>query len=142
MADPLSSLSGIMELTLSNPVGLVTGLILSTIVGGIVILIIVELLARKFAAEIKPLNAFLLAFVVSLINLFGVVSLLGGFLMAIPMGSIVVLLLPIIVWIVLVKVFFSDLGIVPLLIISVIGYFVSIYIVPMLVSLIAGFLPL
>ncbi|UCD03434.1 MAG: hypothetical protein JSV63_02275 [Candidatus Aenigmatarchaeota archaeon] len=141
MADPLSSLTGIMELSLSNPMGLITGLILSTIVGGIVILIIVEILARRFNTQIRPLNAFILAFVVSLINLFGVVALLGGFLAAVPMGSIIVLVLPVLVWIVLVKLFFRDLSLLPVLIIGVVGYFVSIYIVPILVNIVAGWLP-
>lgn len=142
MADPLSSLTSVLELSFANPMGLVINLILSTIVGGIVILVIIMLFAKKFGEQVSPLNAFILAFIVSLINLFGVVGILGSLLMMIPFGGLITMLLPILVWVVLVKVFFREMSLLHVLIISVICYFVSIYLVPMLVGTVAGFIPL
>jgi hypothetical protein len=142
MADPLSSLGGVFELSLADPMGLVTNLIVSTIVSGIVILVIVMLFAKKFAESVSPLNAFILAFVVTLINLFGVVGLLGGILISLPLGSIIVMLLPILVWIVLVKVFFKEMSFLHVVIISFVCYLVSIYVIPMLVGTVGALLPI
>ena len=142
MADPLSSLTSVLELSFANPMGLVINLILSTIVGGIVILVIIMLFAKKFGEQVSPLNAFILSFIVSLINLFGVVGILGSLLMMIPFGGLITMLLPILVWIVLVKIFFKEISLLHVLIISVICYFVSIYLIPMLVVTAAGFIPL
>jgi hypothetical protein len=141
MADPLSSLTGILSLSFADPMELVTNLILSTVVGGIVILIIVMLFAKKFAEEASPLNAFILAFVVSLINIFGVVAILGGLLAMLPLGGIIVMLLPVLVWIVLVKLFFKEMSLLHVLIISVVCYLLSIYLIPMLIRMVAGFMP-
>ncbi|MCD6496225.1 MAG: hypothetical protein J7K54_03065 [Candidatus Aenigmarchaeota archaeon] len=141
MADPVSSLSGILEMSLANPMGLLLGIVLSTVIGGAVILVIIEILAKKFSESVKPLNAFILAFVVSLINLFGVVSLLGGLLSMLPLGGLLTMLLPILVWIVLVKLFFREMELVHVLIISVLCYLVSIYLVPLLVGMAGGLLP-
>jgi len=142
MAEPLSPLAGILELSFANPIGLVMNLILSTIVGGIVILVIIMIFSKKFGEQVSPLNAFILAFIVSLINLFGVVGILGSLLIMIPFGGLITMLLPILVWVVLVKVFFREMSLLHVLIISVICYFVSIYLVPMLVGTAAGFIPL
>lgn len=142
MAEPLSALTGILDLSFANPMGLVMNLILSTIVGGIVILVIVMVFAKKFSEEAHPLNAFILAFLVSLINLFGVVGILGSMLMMIPFGGLITMLLPILVWIVLVKLFFKEMSLLHVLIISVVCYFVSIYLIPILVRTVASLLPI
>jgi len=50
MADALTGLNAFLEnlqLNFGNPIGLATNLILSTIVGGIVILVVVEIFAKK-----------------------------------------------------------------------------------------------
>lgn len=142
MADLISSIPGLSGLSFADPIALVFGLILSTIIGGIVILIIVGIFAKKFSESIKPLNAFILAFVVSLINIFGVIGILGSFLAAVPLGGIVVLVLPILVWFVLLKVFFGEMELLHLLILSVVCYLVSIYLIPMLTGMVRGLLPL
>ncbi len=141
MADPFSS--ALAGLSFANPVGLVIGVILSTIVGGIVILIIVEIFAKKFSSgSISPKNAFIVALIVSLINIFGIMGLLGGFLAMVPFGSILLFALPVIVWFGLLKVFFGEMELLPLLIMSVVCYFVSIYVMPTLTGIVRGFIPL
>jgi hypothetical protein len=144
MADALTGLNdflGGLNLNFANPIGLAISIILSTIVGGIVILVIVEVFAKKFSEEVKPTHAFLVALVSSLINLFGIVSLLGQFILMVPALGILILILPIIVWIVLIKVFFSGLSILHALIIGAVCWFLSGNIIPILVGLVSGFIP-
>ncbi len=137
----LSSLTSILELSLTDPIGLATNLIISTIVSGIVILVIVMIFAKKFAEQANPVNAFILALVVTVINLFGIVAILGGVLAMLPFGSLVIMLLPVLVWIVLMKLFFRDVSFLHVLVMAVICYLVSIYIVPMLVVSVASLIP-
>jgi hypothetical protein len=145
MADPLSSLDGFLgglDLNFANPVGLGINVLLSTIVGGIVILIVVEIFAKKFSQSVNPLNAFFVALIVSLINIFGILPVLGGLVGMIPFAGIITMLLPVIVWIVLIKVFFGEMEFVHALIIGVICYFLNIFLIPSLVVMAAGFVPL
>ena len=106
------------------------------------ILIIVEIFAKKFSEEVNPMHAFLLAFIVSMINMFGLIPLLGGFVSALPFAGILVMVLPVLVWFVLVKLFFGDLELLHVLVISVVCYLLSIYLIPMLVSMLSGFIPI
>jgi len=145
MADALTGLNAFLEnlqLNFGNPIGLATNLILSTIVGGIVILVVVEIFAKKFAEDVNPMHAFLLVLVISLINIFGIVPILGSFLAIIPFAGILIMLLPVLVWIVLMKLFFRDMEMLHILIISVLCYFLSIYVIPSLVAIVSGFIPL
>ena len=145
MADPLSSLNdfmGGMDLNFGNPIGLATNLILSTIVGGIVILIVVEIFAKKFAEEANPMHAFLLALVVNIINLPIIMGLLYTFVTAIPFLGVLTGLLPVIIWIVLTKLLFKDLHMLHVLIIAVLCYALSIFLIPALVGMVAGFIPM
>ncbi len=145
MADALSILNAFLEslqLNFSNPVGLAINLILSTIVGGIVILVVVELFAKKFSEEIKAVNAFLLVFVASLVQLLGIVPLLGELLTMLPMVGLLVVVLPIIVWIVLVKLFFRHLHMLHAALIGIVCYFLTLYVIPILVGMVSGFIPL
>ena len=144
MADALSGLNsflGGLQLSFGNPIGLAMNLILSTIVGGVVILVIVEVFAKKFKEQVKPLNAFLLALVSSLINIFGIVPMLGQYLAMLPMVGFLVIVLPIIVWIVLTKLFFKGLKLTHAVMMGVVCYFVSLYVLPMLIGMVAGYVP-
>jgi len=144
MADALTGLNDILgnlQLDLGNPIGMATNLILSTIVGGIVILIVVEILAKKFSEEVNPMHAFLLALCINIINLPIIMGLLYSFLSYIPLLGLIAGFLPIIIWIVLTKLFFKDLSILPVLIIAVLGYLLSIFLIPMLVNMVAGYIP-
>jgi hypothetical protein len=145
MADAFSSLNGFLgglELNFANPIGLATNILLSTIVGGIVILIIVEIFAKKFSQSVNPLHAFFVSLIVSLINVLGIMAVLGGFVSMLPFAGIISMFLPIIVWIVLIKLFFRELEMAHVLIISLICYILSIFLIPSLVVMAAGFLPL
>lgn len=144
MADALTALNDFianLQLGFGNPIGLATNIILSTIVGGIVILIVVEIFARKSSVSVNPMYAFLLALVTSIINIFGIMPFLGQFIAMIPLLGVVVLVLPVLVWIILVRLFFRELEMLHVLIIGVICYFLSIYLIPLLAGMVSGFIP-
>ena len=145
MADALTGINSFLEtlqLNFGNPIGLASNLILSTIVGGIVMLVVIEIFAKKFSAEVNPLHAFLIVLVISIINIFGIVPILGSMLSMLPFAGLLIMILPILVWIILVKVFFRDLEMLHVLIIGVLGYFISLYVIPYLVSMVSGFIPI
>ncbi len=142
MADVLTSLNSFMgglDLSFANPIGLGLNILLSTIVGGIVILIIVEIFAKKFSEDVRARNAFFVALIITLINILGVMAILGGMMEMLPFAGIISLMLPIVVWIVLLKMFFGGLDILHILIISVVCYILSIFLIPSLVAMAAGF---
>lgn len=145
MADPMSSLEGIlgsMDLSFANPAGLGINIVLSTIVGGIVILLIVELFAKKYSDHVKPMNAFILTFIASMINILGIMALLGSLVASFPLGGFISLLLPVFVWVILIKVLFNEFSLKHALIIGVICYLINIFLIPALVNIVAGFIPL
>ena len=113
-------------------------IILSTIVSGIVLLIVVGIINRKYHEGAESGNAFLMALVVNIINFFGILGLLGT-LLPIPYIGLV---LPLLVWIGLTKFFFSEMEIIHIIVVAVIGYVLSIFLVPQITSIIAGFLPI
>ena len=144
MADALTGINdflGSMQLDFGNPIGMATNLILSTIVGGIVILVVVEILAKKFSEEVNPLHAFMLALCVNIINIPIVMGLLYTFLAYIPLMGLIAGFIPIIIWLVLTKLFFRDMSIMPILIIAVLGYFLSMFVIPSLVNIVGGYIP-
>ena len=113
-------------------------LIVSTIVGGIVLLVLLEVMSKKFGERVSPTNAFIVVLLVNIINLIGLMGFLLPLVAAIPMGSII---LPLLVWIVFIKIFFSELSIPHVIIVSVIFFAMTILVVPMIVSMITPFIP-
>ena len=76
-------------------------LIVSTIVGGIVFFALLKVISKAWGEPVKITSAFLVVFLINIINFFGILGLVASFL-----PSMVTLILPLIIWIVLVKVFF------------------------------------
>ena len=111
-------------------------IILSTIVSGIILFIIVGVMNRKYYEGTQSGNAFLMALVVNVVNFLGIVGLLGSFI-----PSFIAIFLPLLVWIGLAKIFFSDMKITHILIVAVIGYGLSIFLVPPITGIIRGFIP-
>ncbi|RLJ06713.1 MAG: hypothetical protein DRP12_03650 [Candidatus Aenigmatarchaeota archaeon] len=128
--------SGIMNLAASGSVSywisLGINLILSTLVGGILVVILTYLLARE-ASRLG--NAFLMVLIINLINLFGILGFLA------PSSFFLGMLLPVLVWIFLVKVFLGATW-THSLIIGILGWLLSIFLVPWITSLILPLIPL
>jgi hypothetical protein len=119
-------------------IGLGINLILSTIVGGIVLMVVLEIFSKKFKEPIKPVNAFLVVLIVNIINMFGILGLLLPYMAAIPYVG---LILPIIIWIIFVKAFFGELSFLHAIAIGVVFYIITIFALPYLTGIVAGFIP-
>ncbi|MFQ5648140.1 MAG: hypothetical protein ACE5FW_02790, partial [Candidatus Aenigmatarchaeota archaeon] len=89
---------------------------------------------RVLGESMEIPRAFLLVLIVNIINILGIM----GLMMIFPFAG---LILPILIWIALAKVFFSELSMVHALIVGVVGYIVTIFIVPILVAMVLVFLP-
>jgi hypothetical protein len=109
-------------------------LILSTIVGGIVLIILAEVFSHLFKESIKPQNAFLVSLLGNIINL--VVLMFAT--SYIPYGAIII---PLAIWFVLMKMFFHEMKIVHALIVAVIFYFLTIMMIPYLVAMVSAYIP-
>ena len=57
-------------------IGLGINIILSTIIGGIILIVVLEIFSKAFKEPVKPANAFLAVLVVSIINNIGIMFLL------------------------------------------------------------------
>jgi len=113
-------------------------LIASTIVGGIVLILILETFGKAWHERIPVARAFLVVLVINLITQFGIVGLVSGFLPGIAAASIIVNLL---LWIGLIKLFFSQMKLTHAAIVGIIGYIVSLVIVPVIVGMVLGLVP-
>lgn len=135
----IPDLTSVYNLALTNQPGgwinLGVNLILSTIIGGLVLLIILEIVGKEWGESVHPVNSFILVLIINIINLLGVVNLLGFI-------TYYVFIVPLLVWIVLVKAFFHEMEFKHAIVVGIIGYLISIFVVPYLVGLIVGLLGL
>ena len=135
MADIIDIISGINP---SDPINLAVNIILSTIVGGIILVFVVGIISKGSSERVSYMNAFLLVLIINIINFLGIIYFLQPYLEFIPYIS---LLLPVLVWIGLVKVMFGEMKIIHVLIVAVIGYAISILVVPTLVGILWDYIP-
>jgi hypothetical protein len=138
MADILTSLVSSLGVSFANPITLAINIILSTIVGGIVLLLLVEVVGKKFSEEVNPINAFLVVLIINLINLLGVMGILIGILSFVPFLPMI---LPVLIWIAMIKLFFKEMSFSHAVIVGVIGFALSIFLVPYIVGMAMGFIP-
>jgi hypothetical protein len=137
-ADVLTNLVTSLGMNFTNPITLAINLILSTIIGGIVLLIIVEIFGKKFKEKIHPANAFLVVLIINIINLLGVTALIMPMLSSIPFLAVI---LPVIIWVVLIKLFFKEMKFTHAILVGIVGYALSIFLIPILVGMASGFVP-
>ncbi|MCX6814954.1 MAG: hypothetical protein NTY20_04885 [Candidatus Aenigmarchaeota archaeon] len=116
--------------------------IVSAIVGGILLIFLVEVFSHKFGESIKPQNAFLVTLIASAITNFGILGLLAGLVSAVPSVSIILMALPLLVWFVLIKAFFSEMNILHAFLVAVIFFMLNMLVIPYIVSMVAGFIPI
>ncbi len=127
-----------LGVSFGDPITLAINIIFSTIVGGLVLLILLEIVGKHFSEEVKPMNAFLLVLVINIINLPIIFGLLTSFVSFIPFLPII---LPVLIWIILVKFFFGELAISHAVLVGVIGYLLTLFVLPYLIAIVMGFLP-
>lgn len=138
MADFLTNLVTSLGVNFANPITLAINIILSTIIGGIVLLILVEIIGKKFSEEVHPANAFLVVLIINLINILGVLAFITPYISFVPFLPVI---LPILIWIVMIKIFFKEMSILHAVILGVIGWLLSIFLIPYLVGIASGFIP-
>lgn len=120
--------------TSQNWVALGVNMILSTLLGGIVIIALLSILGRAWGEKIKPANAFAMVLIINAVTYFGILTLFSSF----PVAGII---LPLVIWILLTKAFFSGLALWHALVVGVVGFFLSIFLIPTLVAAASGYLP-
>src|SRR3989338_4420646 len=81
-------------------------LLVSTLVGGIVIIVLLSILSRVWKEQLKVSNAFLMVFLINIINIFGITALVSF------LPGIILLLVPLLIWIGFTKVFFPELSLI------------------------------
>jgi len=113
-------------------------IILSTIVGGIVLLVVMELLSKAWGESVSVGKCFIFVLIINVITQFGM-SFILPFVSFLPYSYLIVSLL---LWIGLMKVFFGELSIVHAAVAGVIGFVLGMFLVPMLTGLVLSFLPI
>lgn len=119
-------------------IGMGVNILLSTIIGGIVLIIILEIFSKAFKEPVKPANAFLAVLVVNLINMVGIMGFLLPYIMGVPY---LVMILPLLIWIILIKAFFGELSILHAVVVGVIFFLITLFVLPMLTGIVMGFIP-
>jgi hypothetical protein len=140
--DPQAIFSFATSQTAGSWLGLGINVIVSTLVGGLVLIFLVEIFSHKFGESIKPQNAFLVTLIASIVTYFGIIGLLSGVFSLVPSSGIILMMLPLVVWFLLIKIFFSEMNILHAFLVSVIFFVLSMLIIPYLVALVAGFIPI
>lgn len=137
-ADILTNLVTSLGVDFANPITLAINLILSTIVGGIVLLLLVEIVGKKSSEHVNPLNAFLVVLIINLINILGVLGFVAPYISFVPFLPVI---LPVLIWIVMIKAFFGEMSLMHAILVGVVGWLLSIFVIPYLVGIASGFIP-
>ena len=122
--------------------GLLSNLIISILVGGLVFLIVAKIVGSKLKDTIHIPRVFLAVAIINFINLPIIWGLTTKTITSIPLASIIFPFMPFLVWLGAIKIAFSEMPISHALLMSVIGYMLSIFVVPTLIWSVRGILPL
>ena len=137
-ADVLTTLVTSMGNNFANPIMLAINLILSTIIGGVVLLVLVEVFGKKFKEKVHPANAFLVVLIINIVNLLGIMALISPFISFIPM---VTWIAPALIWIILIKLFFKEMKFTHAILVGIVGFVLSIFLIPSLIGMASSFVP-
>jgi len=118
-------------------IGLGVNIIVSTIIGGIVLAIILSIFSKKFGLSVQMGNVFLLVLIVNAINFFGIMGLI---LVFVPSISFIGIILPVLIWIILLKLFFK-MRFIHAVIIGVVFYFLTLAVIPYIAAIVMGYIP-
>ena len=134
-------LNSVAQMASTNSVGLwttiIVNLVLSTVIGGVLLIVVLGVFNRIYGEMLDYKRAFLVVFIVNLINLVGIVGLLTPFIAGIPFIG---LILPLIIWVVVLKVFFEDMSFLHTLIVGAAFFAVTIIAIPYVVGLVATYI--
>jgi hypothetical protein len=113
-------------------------IVLSTIVGGIVLLIVMEALSKAWGESVSVGKCFIFVLIINVITQFGMGFILP-FVSFIPMAYLVVSLL---LWVGFMKLFFGELSILHAAIAGIIGFALGMLVVPVLTGMVLSYLPI
>lgn len=120
---------------------ILASLLVSTIAGGIVFLIVVELIAKKLHDKIGVFRVFLSVFIINIITLPIIWGLSVQTIASIPFASLIIPFLPFLVWLVVIETLFKDMQFSHSFILSIIGYVLSIFVIPTVMIIVRSLLP-
>ncbi len=123
----------------SGWIGMGINIILSTIVGGIVLLVVMEMLSKAWGESVNAGKVFMFLLIINVINTFGVLGILYQYIGFIPMIG---LILPLLLWIGFMKLFFGELSMLHAAIAGIIGFALSMFVIPIITGVVLGMLPL
>ncbi len=107
------------------------GLILSTIVGGLLLAIILYVAGREWHEGIQPAYAFFVVLIINIAARLGIIERLFS-----PFGYLGMNIGLLLLWIVLAKLFFRQMEVKHAAIVGIVGYIALIYIAPLIQSFI------
>ena len=113
--------------------------LLSTLITGILLIIVMELASRQAGEPIRAANAFLVVALINVINFFGIMGIMISFIAGVPF---IAFILPALIWIGFLKLFFRDMSWLHIIIIGIVFYAITLFVVPYITSFIAGFIPI
>jgi hypothetical protein len=116
-------------------IGIFINIVISTIVGGVVLIIVLGVFNRIYGEMLDYKKAFLIVFIANLINFVGIAGLLSSILGGIPFIGII---LPILIWIVLLKVFFEDMSFLHTIVVGIVFFALTLLAIPYLLDMVMG----
>jgi hypothetical protein len=135
--------SSVAQLAGSNSGGfwasVIINLLVSTAVGGLVLIIILMLFNRVYGEMLVLKRAFLAVLVVNVINFVGIIGILSPLLAGVPLLGII---LPLLMWIVILKLFFEDMSMIHVIIVAAVFFALTIIALPYLTAKVMSFIGL
>ncbi len=140
MALPENLISNLTQ-SFSSVDAVLISLLVSTLAGGIVFLLVVELLAKKLHDRISVMRVFLAVFIINVISLPLVWGMSVQAIASLPFASAILPFAPLLIWFIVVELLFKDIAVSHSFIISIIGYILSILIIPTVSIVLRSLLP-
>ncbi len=137
----VTGIAGSISSLMGSWSGLIINLLVSTLVGGVVFLIVAKLIAGRLGDNVGIGKVFLAVFIINVINIPIIWGLTIQAIAAIPFTGFLFPFLPLLVWFFAIKMAFGGMSISHILLMAVIGYVLSIFVIPTLVLSVSGFLP-
>jgi len=110
-------------------------IILSTIVGGILLILVMAIFNKKYGGQTQPGKIFFVVLIINTLTFFGVFGILLSILIGVPLAGF---LIPIIIWAIVLTLAFPDMHFIHNVVIAIIFVLLTITLVPFINTLIIG----
>jgi hypothetical protein len=116
---------------------IIINLVISTVVGGIVLILVLMGFNRVYGEMLVLKRAFLVVFIVNLINFVGIVGFLTPLIASIPFIGII---LPLLIWVAMLKMFFEDMSILHALVVGAVFFVLTLLAIPWIIGQVGSIL--